>query len=44
MPFTLAGTGLAAVDGVTASPLVFRIGQTTEDITGTLGTPTLPSS
>ena len=39
VPFTLGGTGLAAVDSVTASPLVFRIGQTTEDITGTLGDP-----
>ena len=41
VPFTLAGTGLAAVDSVTASPLVFRIGQTTEDITGTLGDPNI---
>jgi len=41
VPFTLGGTGFAAVDSVTASPLVFRIGQTTEDITGTLGDPNL---
>jgi sugar lactone lactonase YvrE len=36
VPFTLGGTGLAAVDSVTASPLKFGLGQTTEDITGTL--------
>ncbi len=38
VPFTLGGTAVAgtAFSGVTASPLVFGIGQTTEDITGTL--------
>jgi hypothetical protein len=38
VPFTLGGTATAGTDyiGVTASPLVFPTGQTTEDITGTL--------
>ncbi len=38
VPFTLGGTATAGVafSGVTASPLLFRLGQTTEDITGTL--------
>ena len=39
VPFTLAGSGIGAIAGVTASPLLFRIGQTTEDITGTLVNP-----
>ena len=39
VPFTLGGSGIGAVAGVTASPLLFRIGQTTEDITGTLVNP-----
>jgi sugar lactone lactonase YvrE len=41
VPFTLSGIGLGAVVGVTASPLAFRIGQTTQDITGTLVNPEL---
>jgi sugar lactone lactonase YvrE len=38
VPFTLGGSAVAGVDfsGVTASPLTFGIGQTTQDITGTL--------
>ena len=38
MPFTLGGTAVAgtAFSGVTASPLTFAIGQTTQDITGKL--------
>ena len=38
VPFTLGGTAVAGIDysGVTASPLTFGIGQTTQDITGTL--------
>ncbi len=38
VPFTLGGTAVAGTDfsGVTASPLTFGIGQTTQDITGTL--------
>jgi len=38
VPFTLGGTAVSGTDysGVTASPLVFPIGQTTEDISGTL--------
>jgi sugar lactone lactonase YvrE len=37
-PFTLGGTAVSGTDysGVTASPLTFGIGQTTENITGTL--------
>jgi sugar lactone lactonase YvrE len=42
VPFTLSGIGLGAVVGVTASPLAFRIGQTTADISGTLVNPELP--
>ncbi len=36
VPFTLGGSATSGVDfsGVTASPLLFGIGQTTEDITG----------
>ena len=38
VPFTLGGSAAsgAAYSGVTASPLTFGIGQTTQDITGTL--------
>ena len=38
MPFTLGGTAVAGTDysGVTASPLTFGFGQTTQYITGTL--------
>ena len=38
VPFTLGGTAVSGVafSGVTASPLTFGIGQTTQDITGTL--------
>jgi len=38
VPFTLGGTAAAGVafSGVTASPLTFGAGQTTQDITGTL--------
>jgi hypothetical protein len=38
VPFTLSGTAVAgaAVSGVTASPLTFAVGQTTQNITGTL--------
>ena len=38
VPFTLGGTAVAGTDysGIAASPLVFPIGQTTADITGSL--------
>jgi sugar lactone lactonase YvrE len=38
VPFTLGGTAVAgtAFSGVTASPLTFAVGQTTQDITGKL--------
>ena len=38
VPFTMGGTAVSGTDysGVTASPLTFEIGQTTENITGTL--------